>query len=135
LDCYETRLEEIVRSCTSSNRKYWKTQRTIFSRKRRTELFQGSIFKRRKKDGVYNNFGPKHRSFADKALYELREKLIRNLGYRFESREWEETLLNVMVSNSDLFGTAMMRYHEKQLYKKFLDEVEIPPLGPLDFEL
>jgi hypothetical protein len=40
-----------------------------------------------------------------------------------------------MASNSDLFGTRMMRYREKQLYKKFLDVIEIPPLGQLDSSL
>jgi hypothetical protein len=40
-----------------------------------------------------------------------------------------------MASNSDLFGTALMRYHEKQLYRKFLDVMEILPLGHVDYEL
>jgi hypothetical protein len=57
------------------------------------------------------------------------------MSNRFESREWEETLLYAIASNSVLFGTAMMRNHEKQLRKNFLDVVEIPPLGHLDFEL
>jgi hypothetical protein len=54
---------------------------------------------------------------------------------RLEGREWEETLLYAMASNSDLFGIAMMRYNGKQLLKKFLKVIEIPPLGHLDFEL
>jgi hypothetical protein len=29
----------------------------------------------------------------------------------------------------------MMRYNKKQLLKKFLQVIEIPPLGHLDFEL
>jgi hypothetical protein len=32
LDCYEVRLEEIVNTCTSNDRKYWRTQYTIASR-------------------------------------------------------------------------------------------------------
>jgi hypothetical protein len=44
-------------------------------------------------------------------------------------------LLYSMASNSELFGTGMTRYREKQLYKKFLDVIEIPPLGRLDLNL
>jgi hypothetical protein len=44
---------------------------------------------------------------------------------RLEGRELEETLLYALASNSDLFGTAMMRYNEKQLLKKFLKVIEI----------
>jgi hypothetical protein len=33
------------------------------------------------------------------------------------------------------FGMAMNRYREKQFYKKFIDVIEIPPLGHLDLEL
>jgi hypothetical protein len=40
-----------------------------------------------------------------------------------------------MASNSELFGTTMMRYREKQLYKKFLKVIEIPPLDQLDTSL
>jgi hypothetical protein len=68
-------------------------------------------------------------------LYEVRRKIFRNLGLRNERRKWEETLLYAMASNNDLFGTAMMRYNEKQLLKKFLKVVEISPLGLLDYEL
>jgi hypothetical protein len=39
-----------------------------------------------------------------------------------------------MASNCKLFGTAMTRYNEKQLYKKFLDIIEIP-LSRLDSSL
>jgi hypothetical protein len=31
-----------------------------------------------------------------------------------------------MASNGDYFGTGMMKYNEKQLYKKFLKVIEIP---------
>jgi hypothetical protein len=37
-----------------------------------------------------------------------------------------------MASNSELFGTAMTRYNEKQFYENFLKVIEIPPLGRLD---
>jgi hypothetical protein len=40
-----------------------------------------------------------------------------------------------MASNNGLFGAAMMRFHERQLYRNFFDVVEIPPLGHLDYEL
>jgi hypothetical protein len=45
---------------------------------------------------------------------------------RIEGREWDETLLYAMANNSDLFGTAMIRYNEKQMLKKFLKVIEIP---------
>jgi hypothetical protein len=50
----------------------------------------------------------------------------KSIGIRLEGREWEETLLYAMASNSDLFGMAMMRYNEKQLLKKFLKVIEVP---------
>jgi hypothetical protein len=37
-----------------------------------------------------------------------------------------------MASNRDLFGTGMFRYNEKQLYKKYLNVIELPPLAHLD---
>jgi hypothetical protein len=40
-----------------------------------------------------------------------------------------------MASNIHLFGTAIKRYNEKQLLKKFLNVIKIPPFGRLDFEL
>jgi hypothetical protein len=40
-----------------------------------------------------------------------------------------------MSANCDYFGTGMMRFQEKQFYKKFLSVIEIPPLGHLDYEL
>jgi hypothetical protein len=33
-----------------------------------------------------------------------------------------------MASNGDFFVTAMMRYNEKQIYKKFLKVIDIPPI-------
>jgi hypothetical protein len=44
----------------------------------------------------------------------VRINIIRNLGFRFEGREWEETLLYAMASKSDLFGTTWKRYNERQ---------------------
>jgi hypothetical protein len=40
-----------------------------------------------------------------------------------------------MANNSEFIGTAMFRFNEKQLYKKFLKEIEIPPLSRLDSSL
>jgi hypothetical protein len=40
-----------------------------------------------------------------------------------------------MASNSEIFGTVMLRYNEKQLYKKFLKVMKSPPLGRLDSSL
>jgi hypothetical protein len=93
------------------SRKYWKMQKSIASRRRRTELFQSSIFKKRRSDDRRSNFGYMKGSFCHKVLYEVKQRIINNLGCRFENREWEETLLYAMASNSDLFGTVMMRYH------------------------
>jgi hypothetical protein len=73
--------------------------------------------------------------FRNKVLDDVRRKIIRTLGNRFTGKEWEEMLLYAMASNSGLFGTAMKRYNERQLLKKFLDVIKIPPLGHLDFEL
>jgi hypothetical protein len=33
-----------------------------------------------------------------------------------------------MAANCDMFGTGMMRFNEDQLYKKFLDVIDVPPL-------
>jgi hypothetical protein len=44
-------------------------------------------------------------------------------------------LLYAMASNSDLFGTSMMRYIDKQILKKIFKVFEIPTLDHLDFEL
>jgi hypothetical protein len=46
-------------------------------------------------------------------LYQLRQKIILFLGYRFKGLEFEEMLLYNMVRNKDLFGTAMTRYKGK----------------------
>jgi hypothetical protein len=73
--------------------------------------------------------------FKHKVLDEVRRNIILNLGHRFKCREWEETLLYSMASFSDLFGTATTRFNEKQFVKKFLNVVEIPPLGHFDMEL
>jgi hypothetical protein len=75
------------------------------------------------------------RDSKHKILDDARRRIIRHLGQRFEGREWEEILLYVMASNRDLFGSTMMKFREKQMLKKFLSVIEIPPLGYLDFEL
>jgi hypothetical protein len=81
------------------------------------------------------NFGYKGSSFKHRVLYSLRQEIIHMLGHRFAGIEFEEKLLYSMVRNSELFGTAMFRYTEKQLYKKFLKVIEISPLGRLDTSL
>jgi hypothetical protein len=70
LGCYEVRLEEIVNTCTSSDRKYWRTQCTIASRRRRTQLFEGRLFKHRndREKGYNDNFGYKSCSFKHRVL-------------------------------------------------------------------
>jgi hypothetical protein len=68
-------------------------------------------------------------------LYDLKHEITYLLRHRFELVEYEEKLLYNMASNSEIFGTAMFRYNEKQLYKKFLKVMKIPPLGRLDFSL
>jgi hypothetical protein len=40
-----------------------------------------------------------------------------------------------MTRNSNLFGMSMMRFNEKQFYKKFMKLIEIPALGHHDTEL
>jgi hypothetical protein len=60
-------------------------------------------------------------------LRRVREQIFNRLGRHFEGREWEETLLYSMAANCNVFGTGIIRFSEKQLYKKFLDVIEIPP--------
>jgi hypothetical protein len=112
LDCYETRLEEIFNICTSTERKYWKTQCTISSRRHRTNLFESRMFKHRndKDKGYCDNFGFEQKSFKHRVLYDLRQKLIFMLGHKFEVVEYEGEMLNSMASNSEWFGSAMFRY-------------------------
>jgi hypothetical protein len=63
--CYEDRVEEIINTCTSNSRKYWRNQCTRVSRRRRTQLFQGRMFRYRyeKQKEFYDNFGYKSSSF------------------------------------------------------------------------
>jgi hypothetical protein len=68
-------------------------------------------------------------------LSELKHDIQRGLGYRFEEVDFKEKLIYSIVSNSDLFGSSMMRYKEKQLFKKCLDVIEITPIGQLDASL
>jgi hypothetical protein len=65
----------------------------------------------------------------------LRQETISRLGPLIDGIEFEEKLLYNMASNSEPFGKAMTRYNEKQLYKKILKVIEIPPLGRLDNSL
>jgi hypothetical protein len=123
----------MVCKCIDISRKYWKTEKTISSRKRRRQLFVSEIFKKRKSCEKWNRMG--EGNFKNKVMDNVRRRIFSNLGLRFEGREWEETLLYAMASNSDLFGTAMERYNERQLLKRFLGVIKIPPLGQLDFEL
>jgi hypothetical protein len=127
LGCYEIRREEIVNICTSSSRKYWRNQCTIASRRRRTQLFQGRMFRCRheKQKEVYDNFGYKSKSFKHQILFDLRHRILRGVGDEFYGIEYEEKLLYSMVANSELFGTGMTRFNEKQLYKKFLKVIEV----------
>jgi hypothetical protein len=125
-----------VNTCTSNDRKYWRTQCTIASR-RRSELFQGRLFKyrRSRRKDFCNNFGYKGSSFKHQVLYNLRREIIHMVGYQFDGIEYEERLLYSMAANSELFGTGLTRYNEKQLYKKFLKVIEVPPLARLDVSL
>jgi hypothetical protein len=137
IDCYEGRLEEIVNSCTDISRRYWKNQKRIAARSRRTKLFLSDIFRHRKsqKCDSSETFGNRTGSFAMKVLSYVRNKVISQAGNQIENRDWEEALIYVMASNGDFFGTAMMRYNEKQIYKKFLKVVDIPLITRLDAEL
>jgi hypothetical protein len=96
--CFEVRLDEIVCKCTDINRKYWKTQKTISARKRRTQLFSSDIFQKRKSCWKCNYIGVDN--FKNKVLDDVRRKIIRNLGNRFEGKEWEEMLLYAMASTA-----------------------------------
>jgi hypothetical protein len=137
LDCYEIRLEEIVNSFTSVTRKYWKNQRGIAARKKRTMLFKSDVFKQRRTEKSYGweTFGNREGSFAKKILWFVREQMLSKAGLRFEGEQLEETLLYAIASKGDFFGTAMMGLSEKQLYKKFFKTIEIPTIARIDVEL
>jgi hypothetical protein len=79
LDCYEIRLEEIVNSFTDVTRKYWKNQRGIAARSRRTMLFKSDIFKHRRsaQSAGWETFGHREGSFAKKVLYYVRSQMLR----------------------------------------------------------
>jgi hypothetical protein len=117
IGCYEVRLEEIINSFTNVTRKYWKNQRGIAARSRRTELFKSSIFVHRKKQIYYaaELFGNRSGTFATKVLYFVRETILRRAGNQIGGIDWEEALLYSMASNGNYFGTGMMRYTEGQL--------------------
>jgi hypothetical protein len=82
LDCYEARLEEIVFTNSSIDRKYWKTQKGIASRRKRTELFRSNIFDERRQKHVAMNVNFRYiksrfGSFNHRVLYQVRQDLIR----------------------------------------------------------
>jgi hypothetical protein len=137
LDYYEVRLEEIMNTCMSNDRKYWKMQCTIASRRRRTQLFRERLFKHRndKEKNYCDNFGYRGSSFKHRVLFNLRREIIHSVGHQFYGIEYEERLLYSMAANSELFGTGMTRFNEKQFYKKFLKIIEVPPLERLDVSL
>jgi hypothetical protein len=130
------RLEEIINTCTSTTRRYWRTQRNVAARRKRTQLFEGKLFKDRhtsfKKTDIFMR---KDDKFNSVILAELREEIQMFLGNRFQGIEFEEKVLYAMASNCGMFGSGMFRYNEKQLFKKFLDEVDLPPLAHLDVSL
>jgi hypothetical protein len=47
-------------------------------------------------------------------------------GKKLSYKQWQAMVI---------FGTGMMKFTEKQLYKKFLKVIEIPPIARLDAEL
>jgi hypothetical protein len=61
--------------------------------------------------------------------------MMRNAGRPIEGIEWEEALLYAMASNGDFFGTGMMKFNEKMLYKNFFKVIEIHPIAKLDAKL
>jgi hypothetical protein len=66
--CFEVRLDEIVCGCTSVERKYWRTQKSISSRKKRTKLFSSEILKNQRTCEKWTNLGVddfKHREFDE----------------------------------------------------------------------
>jgi hypothetical protein len=137
LDCYEVRQEEIVNSFTDVTRKYWKNQRGIAARSHRTMLFRSQIFKHRRssQSGGCEIFGTNEGSFAKKVLYYVRSEMLKGAGNTIEGESWEEALIYAIASNGDFFGTGMMKFNEKMLYKKFIKSIEIPPIAKLDAEL
>jgi hypothetical protein len=138
LDCYEIRLEEIVESFTGSTKRFWRHQKGIAARKKRTMLFESDIFRNRRNNGEcygWETLGCREGTCAKKVHYFVREQLLKKAGYRIEGVEWEETLLYAIASNGDFFGTGMMALSEKQLYRKFCKVIEIHSIARLDNEV
>jgi hypothetical protein len=106
LDCYEVRLWEIVKSWTSIDRKYWRTQKGISSRRKRTQLFQSQIFKDRRQEAKKYYGG-----FKITVLRRIRELIFSYRTSYYGTREFEEMLLYSMAANCDMFGTGMMRFN------------------------
>jgi hypothetical protein len=122
IECYEIRQEEIANSFTDVTKKYWKNQKGITAKFRRTELFKSELFVHRKRQRCFGweNFGNRNGSFAKKALSFVREMILRNAGNQIGGIDWEEALLYSIASNGDFFGKGMMKYNKAQLYKRFL---------------
>jgi hypothetical protein len=83
--CFEVRLDEIVCSWTSRDKKYWKIQKSISSRKKSTKLFLSEIFSNRRSCEKWANLGVS--DFIHRVLYEVRRKIFRNLGSRIDGRD------------------------------------------------
>jgi hypothetical protein len=115
LDHYEAKLKEIINTCTSIDRNHWRAQGTISSRRKRTELSQSDIFKKRKGKFTEKNeiFRYKGQSFKHRVLNWLSQNFFQFLGYRFEGVEFQERMLYSMGSNKELFGITMSCYGEK----------------------
>jgi hypothetical protein len=123
LNCYEIRLEEIVESFTGSSKKYWKNQKGIAARKKRTALFKSDIFKNRRSNGEcygWETFGNREGSFAKKVHFYVRHLMMTRTGDRLEGVNWEDALLYTIAINGDFFGTGMMALSEKQCTESFV---------------
>jgi hypothetical protein len=59
-------------------------------------------------------------------LYYVREEMLRGVEYRIQGMKREEALLYAIASNGDFFGTGMMKFSKKMLYKNFLKIIGIP---------
>jgi hypothetical protein len=82
-------LEEIVNSFTDVTRKFWKNQRGISARNRRTKLFQLEIFKNRGSSSTFGfeAFGNRKGTFAKKVLYHVRDRMLRSSGNQIGGME------------------------------------------------
>jgi hypothetical protein len=99
--------------------------RGIATRSRRTMLFRSDIFKHRRSEQSYGweTFGTYEGSFAKKVLYYVRSEMLKGAVNRIEGEKWEEALIYAIASNGDFFGTGMMKFYEKMLYKNFMKTI------------